>query len=160
MRILAGPDAQVHFTYLSKPSSQSLDSAFTMKSQNPSALAAFSCHQEGVLDLMKTSEMPIDKVCLLDPKAEQELSPEDGDNFQWFLFGVSSSNLCHLVSAFPKKRLLRHPQGILGKSLLLVGFNCIAGSILFFAKAMILLGIELLPFEFTVSPLDTWVPYK
>ncbi|KAG7095996.1 hypothetical protein E1B28_006678 [Marasmius oreades] len=28
------------------------------------------------------------KVCLLDPKAEKELSPEDGDGrFQWFLFG-------------------------------------------------------------------------
>jgi len=93
MRILAGPDAQVHFTYLSKSSSQSLDSAFTVKPQNPS-LAAFSCHQEGVLDLMKTSGMPIDKVCLLDPKAEQELSPEDGDNFQWFLFGVSSNLWC------------------------------------------------------------------
>jgi len=90
MRILAGPDAQVHFTYLSKPSSQSLDSAFTVKSQNPS-LAEFSCHQESVLDLMKTLGISIDKVCLLDPKAEQELSPEDGDNFQWFLFGVRCS---------------------------------------------------------------------
>jgi ribosome biogenesis SPOUT family RNA methylase Rps3 len=27
-------------------------------------------------------------VCLLDPKAEHALSPEDGDRFEWFLFGV------------------------------------------------------------------------
>jgi len=32
--------------------------------------------------------VPIEKVCLLDPKAEKELSPEDGDGrFEWFLFG-------------------------------------------------------------------------
>ncbi|KAJ5037109.1 hypothetical protein NUH16_004992 [Penicillium rubens] len=28
-----------------------------------------------------------DKVCLLDPSAQTELSPEDGDNFEVFLFG-------------------------------------------------------------------------
>ena len=49
----------------------------------------FSCHQIGVLDLMKASDILLEKVCLLDPKAEKELSPEDGDGrFQWFLFGV------------------------------------------------------------------------
>ena len=38
---------------------------------------------------MKTSGMELDKVCLLDPKAEAALSPEDGDGrFEWFLFGV------------------------------------------------------------------------
>ena len=43
----------------------------------------------GVLDLMKASGVLLDKVCLLDPKAEKALSPEDGDGrFQWFLFGV------------------------------------------------------------------------
>jgi hypothetical protein len=89
MRTLAGPDARVHFTYLSKPSSESLDTAFAVQSQN-SSLAASSCHREGVLDLMKNSAISIDKVCLLDPKAERELSPEDGDSFEWFLFGVRS----------------------------------------------------------------------
>lgn len=39
---------------------------------------------------MKKNNIPLDKVCLLDPRAESELSPEDGDGrFSWFLFGVS-----------------------------------------------------------------------
>ena len=38
---------------------------------------------------MKQAGVSLDKVCLLDPKAEKELSPEDGDGrFEWFLFGV------------------------------------------------------------------------
>lgn len=42
-----------------------------------------------VLDLMKSHTVPLHRVCLLDPKAHQELSPEDGEgNFDWFLFGV------------------------------------------------------------------------
>ena len=39
---------------------------------------------------MKARNVSLDKVCLLDPKATKELSPEDGDGtFTWFLFGVS-----------------------------------------------------------------------
>lgn len=35
-------------------------------------------------------ELRLENVCLLDPKAEQELSPNDGDGrFVGFLFGVS-----------------------------------------------------------------------
>jgi len=86
MQILAGSDAQVRFTYLSKSSSESLDATFAVESKNPS-LATFSCHQESILDLMKISGISIEKICLLDPKAERELLPEDGDNFEWFLFG-------------------------------------------------------------------------
>ena len=38
---------------------------------------------------MEASGIELDKVCLLDPKAENALSPEDGDGqFEWFLFGV------------------------------------------------------------------------
>lgn len=37
-------------------------------------------------------ELRLANVCLLDPKAETELSPEDGDGrFAGFLFGVSGS---------------------------------------------------------------------
>ena len=28
------------------------------------------------------------KVCLLDPKAERKLEPQDGLEFDWFLFGA------------------------------------------------------------------------
>jgi hypothetical protein len=41
---------------------------------------------------MKEHNIPLERVCLLDPRAEQEISPEDGDGrFSWFLFGVSTS---------------------------------------------------------------------
>jgi len=44
---------------------------------------------------MKASGVELDKVCLLDPKAETALSPEDGDGrFEWFLFGVCDSEMC------------------------------------------------------------------
>ncbi|KAJ7291451.1 SAM-dependent RNA methyltransferase [Mycena rebaudengoi] len=68
MRILAGPNAQIHFTHLPSASRE----AFL------------------VLDLIneRIHGAPVlDKVCLLDPKAEHALSPEDGDRFEWFLFG-------------------------------------------------------------------------
>lgn len=44
-------------------------------------------------------ELRLENVCLLDPKAETELSPEDGDGrFAGFLFGVSGwSNLRCIV---------------------------------------------------------------
>jgi len=96
MRMLAGPDAHVQFTNLSTSSSDVLISAFNSSStadvtssSSHSSLSQFSCHQMGVLDLMKASDVLLEKVCLLDPKAEKELSTDDGDGrFQWFLFGV------------------------------------------------------------------------
>lgn len=88
MRMLAGPDAHVQFTSLSKSSSAVLASAFNSSTVD-ATVSRFSCHQMGVLDLMKASGVSLEKVCLLDPKAEKVLSPEDGDGrFQWFLFGV------------------------------------------------------------------------
>ncbi|KAF8208071.1 SAM-dependent RNA methyltransferase [Mycena galopus ATCC 62051] len=84
MRMLAGPQATIHFTHLSKASRDSLAEVFVPKA----GLADASCHQEGVLELMKEQGTALGKVCLLDPKAEAALSPEDGDGrFEWFLFG-------------------------------------------------------------------------
>jgi ribosome biogenesis SPOUT family RNA methylase Rps3 len=86
MRILAGPGAHVRFTSLSKSSSDSITSAFGTIADP--TLANFSCHREGVRELMGASGIELDKVCLLDPRAENVLSPEDGDGrFEWFLFG-------------------------------------------------------------------------
>lgn len=88
MRALAGPDSQVHFTHLSKSSSESLTQKFTTTTSTRAADAF--CHEKGVLELI-TERLGgcLDKVCLLDPKAEKELSPEDGEGcFEWFLFGV------------------------------------------------------------------------
>lgn len=87
---LAGPDSHVHFTHLSSSSCETLSSVFS-QAPEPRTRAQGKPHQISVIDLMKASYVPLDKVCLLDPRAEKELSPEDGDGrFEWFLFGVSS----------------------------------------------------------------------
>jgi len=90
MLTLAGRDARVHFTHLSKSSCQTLSAIF-QASESPD-LAKASCYEYSVLDLIKASSSEtgagLEKVCLLDPKAEQELSPEDGNGrFEYFLFG-------------------------------------------------------------------------
>ncbi|EAU83755.1 hypothetical protein CC1G_07490 [Coprinopsis cinerea okayama7 len=92
MRTLAGPSAQVHFTSLSEASRDFLRSSIDRDASQPgsteSEKAKASFHKDGILKLMEDFGVPIEKVCLLDPKAEKELSPEDGDGrFEWFLFG-------------------------------------------------------------------------
>ncbi|KAI0356958.1 DUF431-domain-containing protein [Trametes cingulata] len=86
MRTLAGPDATVHFTHLSPSSCNTLSSLFAQDAESSRAEAY--AHQKSVLQLMEEKGIPLEKVCLLDPKAEKELAPEDGDGrFEWFLFG-------------------------------------------------------------------------
>jgi len=88
MRMLADSTAKIHFTHLSKASRDSLASVFVPQPE----LADANCHQAGVLDLIREQlgegSSSLQKVCLLDPKAELPLSPDDGDGrFEWFLFG-------------------------------------------------------------------------
>ncbi|KIP07089.1 hypothetical protein PHLGIDRAFT_432751 [Phlebiopsis gigantea 11061_1 CR5-6] len=86
MKILAGPGSEVDFTHLSKSSCETLGNLFQSSTSERSA-EAFA-HPEGVMDFMNHKGVPLNKVCLLDPKAEKPLSPEDGDGrFEWFLFG-------------------------------------------------------------------------
>lgn len=40
-----------------------------------------------VADLMTSSGIPKGRVCLLDPKGEKDICPEDGDDFDVFVFG-------------------------------------------------------------------------
>ncbi|KAF9531112.1 SAM-dependent RNA methyltransferase [Crepidotus variabilis] len=92
MRMLAGQNSLVRFAHLSKASCDALNNSFngsgSQKPSHNSALANFVCSQEGVMELLKTSKVDLQKVCLLDPKAEAALSPSDGDGrFEWFLFG-------------------------------------------------------------------------
>ena len=105
MRTLAGPDASIAFTSLSSATSASLSAAFTdadppattttttgtaTSDSAPPAAAQVQCHEQGVLALMQSRNMPRERVCLLDPKASLALTPSDGDagKFTWFLFGV------------------------------------------------------------------------
>jgi hypothetical protein len=94
MRTLAGPTASVAFTNLSSATSasESLSAAFSNTNISDSAQAQVECHKQGVLALMKSRDIdiPLERVCLLDPKASAALTPSDGDagKFTWFLFGV------------------------------------------------------------------------
>jgi hypothetical protein len=93
MRTWAGSGSTVLFTHLSASSSNTLTGTLAEMSSGgnaSSSLAGFECHAEGVMDIVqKRYSGKIDKVCLLDPKAEVELSVEDGDGkFEAFLFGV------------------------------------------------------------------------
>ena len=88
MRTLAGPESEVHFTHLSHASCATLTSLFADEDKPDAAKGV--AHREGIMELLQKADVPIEKVCLLDPKAEKELSPEDGDGrFEYFLFGVS-----------------------------------------------------------------------
>ncbi|KAG7095995.1 hypothetical protein E1B28_006678 [Marasmius oreades] len=91
MRTLAGPGSRVYFTNLSKTSAQTLQSKFASfeNTGDSEKQAEVSCRTLGILEIIKQEfHGSLGKVCLLDPKAEKELSPEDGDGrFQWFLFG-------------------------------------------------------------------------
>jgi Predicted SAM-dependent RNA methyltransferase len=101
MRTLAGPDASIAFTHLSRSASASLSAALnppapsSSSSPDPAspAPAHAECHEQGVLSLRQARNISLEHVCLLDPKAPTALTPADGDGdaaskFVWFLFGV------------------------------------------------------------------------
>ncbi|KAG0222674.1 hypothetical protein BGW41_005874 [Actinomortierella wolfii] len=51
----------------------------------PEDLAKAHCHTEDILTM--GDRIPHDKVCLLDPASPHVLAPEDGDKYDFFLFG-------------------------------------------------------------------------
>jgi len=89
---LAGPSSTVIFAHLSKSSCDALNDALH-ESGGGEQHAKFEVHEKGVMELMSERKMDLKAVCLLDPKAHQELAPEDGveGEFRWFLFGVIRS---------------------------------------------------------------------
>lgn len=83
---LAGKDSQVYFTHLSKTSVNSLGKIF--EDTTSADQATGKGYTAGILELANLQGVPLDKICLLDPKAKEALSPDDGDGrFSWFLFG-------------------------------------------------------------------------
>ena len=108
---LAGPSSIVIFAHLSKSSCDALNDAL-QESGVGERQAKFEVHEKGVMELMREREIDLKSVCLLDPKANRGLAPQDGEaEFQWFLFGVirpivTSRNKHHLT--------VGHFQGILG----------------------------------------------
>ncbi|KAK2459783.1 hypothetical protein APHAL10511_008215 [Amanita phalloides] len=84
---LAGRNSCVHFTHLSPTSCAWLEEKL---GGNSATIAKAYMHQKGVMDMLDAPELStsIGRVCLLDPRAKQELKPDDGDGrFNCFLFG-------------------------------------------------------------------------
>ncbi|KAF9430461.1 hypothetical protein BGZ76_000824 [Entomortierella beljakovae] len=71
---VCGPE-HVYFTALTP---KTLD-------EMPSTLARAQCYTEDILTM--GDRIPHEKFCLLDPASPHVLSPEDGDNYEFFLFG-------------------------------------------------------------------------
>jgi len=81
---LIGPESQLHFTSLSSSSIPPLEEY--LKSSTPSSSKAH-LHTDPILTLVEKLKSTPARVCLLDPRAPKELSPEDGDDFDIFLYG-------------------------------------------------------------------------
>jgi len=72
-------------------------SQFYLTSLQPQLADSLPQNLQPLVDRKKftatTTEVPLldgltsDRVCLLDPQAKEELSPEDGEMFDWFVFG-------------------------------------------------------------------------
>lgn len=90
MQSLAGGTSKVHFSHLSEASRHTLQSVFSApEDYSATSKAKVEVHSLGILDLLNVLGVPLEKVCLLDPKAPHELTPDDGDGrFDCFLFGV------------------------------------------------------------------------
>ncbi|KAG2128279.1 SAM-dependent RNA methyltransferase [Suillus clintonianus] len=84
MMMLAGINGRVEFTHLSHNSSSSLDARLASTNQ---PAASYKVHTQSVMELLAQKNIPITRVCLLDPKAQTVLAPEDGKIFDHFLFG-------------------------------------------------------------------------
>jgi ribosome biogenesis SPOUT family RNA methylase Rps3 len=82
---LVGADSTVEFTSLS---SSSIPPLKTYLSTKPEASKA-GLHTQPILELLASlpSPIPLERVCLLDPRAEAEISPDDKDKFDVFLYG-------------------------------------------------------------------------
>jgi ribosome biogenesis SPOUT family RNA methylase Rps3 len=86
-----GPWSELEYVTIAKESHAN-GSSFCLSSIPPTlvlpeklkAVPGFTAQIESVETIYADKK---DRVCLLDPAAAKELSPEDGDNFDIFLFG-------------------------------------------------------------------------
>ncbi|GAA5925335.1 protein-arginine N-methyltransferase SFM1 [Sporobolomyces koalae] len=74
----------VIFSSLSPSSVESLREQLVAKGIDPNR---FRIETKSVRQLMQEQSVELNKVCLLDPRAEHVIGPQDGDDFDWFLFG-------------------------------------------------------------------------
>lgn len=86
MLTLVGPSSSVHFTSLSTSSIPPLQAY--LSNQSPSSSKAH-LHTSPILSVLPSLSPPVpqSRVCLLDPKATQVISPDDASLFDVFLYG-------------------------------------------------------------------------
>ncbi|GAA6028162.1 hypothetical protein JCM8097_006891 [Rhodosporidiobolus ruineniae] len=72
------------FSSLSPASVSSLTEQLLARGANKDQFLAST---KSVQELMKEMNVPLEKVCLLDPRAPKEIGPGDGKEYEWFLFG-------------------------------------------------------------------------
>lgn len=80
MLTLVGPGSTVHFTSLSSASLQSLQSAL-QQSSHKEQQATFELHTASITTLAKQRGIPLESICLLDPKAPLCLHGSDAAKF-------------------------------------------------------------------------------
>lgn len=86
-----GPWSELEYIAIAKESEQN-GAKFLLSSLPPAfkvpeglkAVPAFTAETRGVEEIYANDKS---RVCLLDPAAKSDLSPEDGDKFDVFLFG-------------------------------------------------------------------------
>jgi ribosome biogenesis SPOUT family RNA methylase Rps3 len=66
-------------------SSASVNSLGGLLEQRGATKEQYRAETDKVLDLMKKDGVPLERVCLLDPKATEVIAPEDAKEFDWFL---------------------------------------------------------------------------
>jgi ribosome biogenesis SPOUT family RNA methylase Rps3 len=72
----------VIFSSLSPRSVNSLKQQLLDKGMDPSR---FRVETRSVRELMKQENVELERVCLLDPRAEKVIGPKDGNEYDWFL---------------------------------------------------------------------------
>lgn len=78
----------VYFTNLSAKSSTALRARLPTSSDHAPLLSSSVATTSSVQQMIDAGELPHkQRICLLDPKAEKEISPEDRESFDSFLFG-------------------------------------------------------------------------
>ena len=81
----ASPPSSVLFSSLSAGSIATLQKQLEAPLEGGARAASFELASGAVRDVMARDGVDLSRVCLLDPKAEKEISPEDGEEFDWFL---------------------------------------------------------------------------
>lgn len=79
---------KVYFTNLSQRSASALTQQLQRKDNTANNQSAFEATATSVEQLINSKALPPkNRICLLDPKAQHAISPQDADEFDGFLFG-------------------------------------------------------------------------